>query len=651
MLNYFKKIICLAIVGEIFFFNATTGFASYFWFDQNYRLIQKHTDQNAIQKPNNSTTKLTEAIVDDNLPELQNLIIKLNIDVTKFLIPIINAPNASKYSFFSDMVEDDYLFKELSLLDFAVLNRAFECTRFLLLSNTELTNNEKNVLSMYAVASGDMKIIRFLEVNNVLNIDIESVYVAARMIYSGKSKKRVKFLNWIMEQMIPGKLTEQVAERIISILLFAENEFDNDITEKTIWFNCGIESILSYLFNSSIKGNLSYNIISTILAAPKTNFPLYNLLKIKFQEFILKNKKQNVNFVKELGSNIIKNYFNELQEYQGIKNTVDLINSHLSREERSQKLDLDLGPNALSIAISKNDKDLVKDLIYLGADVNAKNSNGTIPIFLAASVDSPEIMDLLIENGADVNLKNQKGETPLHIASQKNNAKVILTLLSHMANINEKDNEGCTPLYLAVKENNFEATEILVLNNANIDETNNTYCAPIHLAVENNSINIVTLLTSKNAKVNVSRFGGFTPLHIACTYGSKKMVKLLIDSGAKFNATNISGQTPLHLALSTGNAEAAKMLIKSGANVNIKDLTGSYPIHIAVQICKIDLIKSLILSGANINVKDGNGNTPLHIAASYNREKLCEFLIKNGASQNLKNYSEELPFLYMPTEN
>ncbi len=55
--------------------------------------------------------------------------------------------------------------------------------------------------------------------------------------------------------------------------------------------------------------------------------------------------------------------------------------------------------------------ELMKYLILKGADVNAKDSNGNTPLFIAYAVNNNDAVDLLIASGADVSIKNNFGVT------------------------------------------------------------------------------------------------------------------------------------------------------------------------------------------------------------------------------------------------
>ena len=81
-------------------------------------------------------------------------------------------------------------------------------------------------------------------------------------------------------------------------------------------------------------------------------------------------------------------------------------------------------------AAKKGDIAKVKQLISDGADVNAKNQRGRLPLFLAAST---EIVRLLIEKGADFNIRTAYRQTPLSRAIQYKYKEVTNLLRKHGA--------------------------------------------------------------------------------------------------------------------------------------------------------------------------------------------------------------------------
>lgn len=57
---------------------------------------------------------------------------------------------------------------------------------------------------------------------------------------------------------------------------------------------------------------------------------------------------------------------------------------------------------------------MVRHLIELGVDVNARDRRRWTPLHFAARTKNPAVVKLLVEAGADVNATNDEGITPLH---------------------------------------------------------------------------------------------------------------------------------------------------------------------------------------------------------------------------------------------
>ena len=87
-------------------------------------------------------------------------------------------------------------------------------------------------------------------------------------------------------------------------------------------------------------------------------------------------------------------------------------------------------------------------LITRGADVNAKDESGQIPLHNA----NVNMAEFLINKGADVNIKDDFYWIPLHSAINYEKNELIRLLISKDSNVNAKDYNNETPLHLAVKK-------------------------------------------------------------------------------------------------------------------------------------------------------------------------------------------------------
>ena len=154
--------------------------------------------------------------------------------------------------------------------------------------------------------------------------------------------------------------------------------------------------------------------------------------------------------------------------------------------------------SALDRAITYRKVEIVKLLIKLGVDVNAKDylsrviSCNTAEDFAIAKlllengasvenqlwqVNGMKMAKLLLSFGADVNGKivwrADSFTFPLHSVVRKNNIKLAEFFIKNGANLEERDSEGKTPLFIAYEKNKFTMFRMLLENGADITVTNN----------------------------------------------------------------------------------------------------------------------------------------------------------------------------------
>lgn len=70
-------------------------------------------------------------------------------------------------------------------------------------------------------------------------------------------------------------------------------------------------------------------------------------------------------------------------------------------------------PDLIIDALEHEDPSILKTLIFKGIDVNIPNSDGILPIIMAAVKGNIEHMKIVVEAGADVNAVEADGWTPL----------------------------------------------------------------------------------------------------------------------------------------------------------------------------------------------------------------------------------------------
>ena len=126
----------------------------------------------------------------------------------------------------------------------------------------------------------------------------------------------------------------------------------------------------------------------------------------------------------------------------------------------------ELGATPYFLAALTADAELMKALVALGADPQAKNIDNSTPLMMAAGLAtrSPgedagtenevlEAVQVALELGADINAVDNNGETTMHAAAYKNLPKVVKFLAGKGARIdvwNREDKFGWTPLAIAI---------------------------------------------------------------------------------------------------------------------------------------------------------------------------------------------------------
>ena len=111
------------------------------------------------------------------------------------------------------------------------------------------------------------------------------------------------------------------------------------------------------------------------------------------------------------------------------------------------------GERALYKAVSWNrDPEVVALLLNLDADIEAvEPQHGNRPLHKAVENGNLIFTSLLLSRGAEVNAKDNNGTTPIHMASRyasdEAGLEMVRLLLDRGANPRARDNSGATPLH------------------------------------------------------------------------------------------------------------------------------------------------------------------------------------------------------------
>ena len=303
----------------------------------------------------------------------------------------------------------------------------------------------------------------------------------------------------------------------------------------------------------------------------------------------------------------------------------------------SQRKDkLKTAADMLTEAVNKGNMAAVKKVLQSGS-VNARNSQGETALIVATLKNDFEMVKYLLSIGANVNQAIEPptrrrpkkddcdcppidvGATPLIYAKDQ---KIVRLLLDAGADVNARTSDRDTVLIRSASYASCEVIGALLNAGANVNLQNTTGDTALHYAAFNGRSDILQMLLGAGATVDTSNTGGYTALIWAADNNHYEAVRVLLKFGANMNAANNGGYTGLILATVHGYQETVKVLIEAGVDLNIQTKEKGYSaLHIAALNGHEPVVETLLTAGADTTLKTRNGETALQIAERRNAER------------------------------
>ena len=212
------------------------------------------------------------------------------------------------------------------------------------------------------------------------------------------------------------------------------------------------------------------------------------------------------------------------------------------------------------LSLAREDTEMLRLLLRLGADPNTPSSDGSRPLHSAIAENDNEAVELLLRHKADPNLLSN-GCSPLERALLSYGYDNMIRLLDHGANPNIEMRHGVTPLIDAINIGFFGVIDPLLDHGADVNGTAADRVTPLHFAVNANSVDAVLSLLRRGADLNARDSDGATPLHLT---SDTAVAQLLLDHGADPYLRDNHGRTPFDGAVSYGEEKMIRLFLDNG---------------------------------------------------------------------------------------
>lgn len=272
----------------------------------------------------------------------------------------------------------------------------------------------------------------------------------------------------------------------------------------------------------------------------------------------------------------MKKYTQKEKEVAGSKKEKTAQNEAQKRRRENGKKVCFISNVMLLEAAARNDIDEVKALLENTVDPDSTNEDGLTALHQCCIDDSEEMMKLLVFHGADVNAQDSEKWTPLHAAATCGHLHLAKFLIAKGANLLAVNADGNMPYDICEDDATLDYIEGEMarrgVTQKLIDETRS--------ATENCMLEDLKQIKAEGHSLMLRDHQGATPLHIAAANGYVKVVEYLLSQNVPTEVRDHDDWSPLHAAACWGHPDVLELLVQNGANLHARTKNQETPYDI-----------------------------------------------------------------------
>lgn len=303
----------------------------------------------------------------------------------------------------------------------------------------------------------------------------------------------------------------------------------------------------------------------------------------------------------------------------------------------------DIGGTALHVAASENQFAFIPELLEVAPHIDLRRPDkwGQSAMHRAALSGGLEILKFLALRDVSRNDPNTDGDLPLHLAASGGHFDCVKYLVDN-SNLDKQGLEGMTPLFGAVFSGSVTCVTLLLECQANPNITRKSKQTPLTTALFRGSFSIARLLLDKGADPNSRDEFGKSPLFAAAAQGNREMCDRLLRHGCDGLQPDNQGFTAFAMAVLSSDEAIVESFLRYGQNgCHLKSHAGESVFHYAATAGNISMFRRLVQARRDVHADlelvfapDMGGVTPLTNAAANGHLVVLEELRELGFNIN-----------------